>query len=150
MGSAPRVVQLVPSWSNEELLLNCAITLRYDQVSQGVWFHWYVTLCFGSLIVCIKSPLAASELSELRSKLQLANVKEMLRPGEDGFESVRELVEDPENEQKVFDAVSRHPILLQRPIVVHNASNRALIARPPNDLAGFIDEVLGKESKQMS
>ncbi len=51
---------------------------------------------------------------------------ELLRKGESEYQSLA--LQDPTDEE-VVDAIVKHPILLQRPIVV--AGDRAAIGRPP-------------------
>ena len=58
--------------------------------------------------------------------LPILKSHELLRKGESEYQSLA--LQDPTDEQ-VVDAIAKHPILLQRPIVV--AGDRAAIGRPP-------------------
>ncbi|HRH71722.1 arsenate reductase (glutaredoxin) [Zoogloea sp.] len=74
----------------------------------------------------LKSPPSRSELAELLRKLGMSAVS-IVRKGEGIYKSEyqgREL-----NEEQWLDAFVKHPILIERPIVVRG--ERAVVARPP-------------------
>ena len=77
------------------------------------------------VIEYLKSPPDARTIRELVGKLGMKS-HELLRKGESEYQSLA--LQDPTDEQ-VVDAIVKHPILLQRPIVV--AGDRAAIGRPP-------------------
>lgn len=79
-----------------------------------------------------KTPLDAAQLHALHGKLGVP-VREMVRTGEDAY---AELKLQDADDAALLAAVAAHPILLQRPVVV--IGDRAIIARPPADLAGFL------------
>ena len=77
------------------------------------------------VIEYLKSPPDARTIRELVGKLGMKS-HELLRKGESEYQSLA--LQDPTDDQ-VVDAIVKHPILLQRPIVV--AGDRAAIGRPP-------------------
>jgi arsenate reductase len=77
------------------------------------------------VIEYLKSPPDARTIRELVGKLGMKS-HELLRKGESEYQSLA--LQDPTDEE-VVDAIVKHPILLQRPIVV--AGDRAAIGRPP-------------------
>ncbi len=77
------------------------------------------------VIEYLKTPPDTRTIRELVEKLGMKS-HELLRKGESEYQSLR--LQDSTDEQ-VVDAIVKHPILLQRPIVV--AGDRAAIGRPP-------------------
>jgi len=77
------------------------------------------------VIEYLKTPPDTRTIRELVEKLGIKS-HELLREGESEYQSLG--LQDPTDEQ-VVDAIVKHPILLQRPIVV--AGDRAAIGRPP-------------------
>jgi arsenate reductase len=77
------------------------------------------------VIEYLKTPPDARTIRELVEKLGMKS-HELLRKGESEYQSLA--LQDPTDEE-VVDAIVKHPILLQRPIVV--AGDRAAIGRPP-------------------
>ena len=77
------------------------------------------------VIEYLKTPPDTRTILELVKKLGIKS-HELLRKGESEYQSLG--LQDPTDEQ-VVDAIVKHPILLQRPIVV--AGDRAAIGRPP-------------------
>ena len=75
------------------------------------------------VIEYLKAPLDAKALKSLGLP-----AREILRDGEDEYKALK-LADPAKTEAELFEAIARHPILLQRPIVV--CSKRALVARPP-------------------
>ena len=77
------------------------------------------------VIEYLKNPPNSQTIRELVEKLGIKS-HELLRKGESEYQSLA--LQDSTDEQ-VVDAIVKHPILLQRPIVV--AGDRAAIGRPP-------------------
>jgi arsenate reductase len=77
------------------------------------------------VIEYLKTPPDTRTIRELVEKLGMKS-HELLRKGESEYQSLA--LQDSTDEQ-VVDAIVKHPILLQRPIVV--AGDRAAIGRPP-------------------
>lgn len=82
----------------------------------------------------LDEPLDLAELRELRRRLALPAIR-FVRQGEEAF---RRAGLGPESsEEDLLAAVARHPILLERPILV--GADRAVVGRPPErvlDLLG--------------
>ena len=78
------------------------------------------------IVEYLKTPPSRAELVAVLKKLGLA-AEDIVRKGEDIYKSEyqgREL-----NEEQWLDAFVKHPILIERPIVVRG--ERAVVARPP-------------------
>ena len=78
------------------------------------------------VIEYLKNPPTRAELAGLRHKLGLAP-QEWIRKNESEFTAAGLDANSPED--KLLDAMAKHPILIERPIVVHGA--RAVVGRPP-------------------
>ncbi len=70
-----------------------------------------------------------SELTDLMEKLGIDDPRQMMRTGEPVYS---ELGLESADAQALLEAITSHPILLERPIFVSGA--RAVIARPPERL----------------
>lgn len=66
------------------------------------------------------------DLERLMSLLGIDDPRKMMRSGEPVYQELRL---DEAGRDELLDAIVRHPILLERPIVV--VGDRAVIARPP-------------------
>lgn len=63
-------------------------------------------------------------------------VADMMREGEQEYRDARDL---PENDEAALaEWLSRHPKVLQRPVVVDEANGRAVIGRPPENVLDLI------------
>jgi len=87
------------------------------------------------IIEYLEAPPTVDDLRVLMGQLGIGDPRLMMRTGEEVYASLG-LVDRSGDE--LLDAVAAHPILLERPIVVHRG--RAVIARPPERLL----EVLGR------
>jgi len=83
----------------------------------------------------LKTPLTVEQLRSLHAMLGCP-VRDMLRSGETEYAELG-LDRDDLSDDQLYEAIVRHPILLQRPIVVRNG--RAVIGRPPEDVASLFD-----------
>ncbi|MDC8770663.1 arsenate reductase (glutaredoxin) [Roseateles albus] len=90
------------------------------------------------VIEYLKASLSLAELSELQRKLGLP-ARDMLRSNEDEYAALG-LARPDLSEAELLAALAAHPQLLQRPIVV--AGEKALIARPPEQLAAWLLQAL--------
>lgn len=84
------------------------------------------------VIEYLKNPPNTQTIRELVEKLGIKS-HELLRKGESEYQSLA--LQDPTDEQ-VVDAIVKHPILLQRPIVV--AGEHAVIGRPPEAVLSIL------------
>lgn len=75
-----------------------------------------------------------AELETLVRKLGLASPRGMMRAGEAVY---RELGLAEADDERLYEAMLAHPILIERPIVVRG--ERAVIARPPEKLLELLD-----------
>lgn len=80
----------------------------------------------------LNSPPSVDELRVLAKKLGL-RPKEFVRKGEPVFSSLQL---DLENDEAVFQAIHRHPILLERPIL--ETEDAAIVGRPPERVSDFL------------
>lgn len=87
------------------------------------------------LVEYLKQPPTVDELAELHRMLDCP-AKEMVRADEAQY---RELgLDRPDvTDAEVYRAIAEHPILLQRPIIVHDG--RAVIGRPPENVAALFE-----------
>lgn len=83
------------------------------------------------VIEYLKRPLSVAQLKQLHAQLG-CTVREMLRDTEAEYKELQ-LSDASLSDSQLYDAIARHPILLQRPIVVRNG--RAVIGRPPENVA---------------
>lgn len=75
----------------------------------------------------LETPPSAGELESLLGKLGIA-ARELLRTGEDEYKALN--LADPDlSEAQLIDAMTRHPKLIERPILV--AGDKAVVGRPP-------------------
>jgi arsenate reductase (glutaredoxin) len=75
----------------------------------------------------LETPPSAAELKTLLSQLGIT-ARQLLRTGEDVYEQLR-LDDASLDEVALIDAMTKHPRLIERPIVV--ADGKAVIGRPP-------------------
>lgn len=74
----------------------------------------------------LKEPPTRDELVELMGLLGLDDPRAMMRTGEDAYQQLGLADAGPD---ELLDAIVEHPILLERPIIVHDGV--AVIGRPP-------------------
>lgn len=74
----------------------------------------------------------AKTIVALAEKLGLS-VAGLLRRGESEFKEATDLPDLADN-AALAEWLSQHPIVLERPIVVHNATGRAIMGRPPENV----------------
>jgi arsenate reductase len=87
------------------------------------------------VIEYLKQPLSVVQLKEL-NRLLGCPARDMVRTSEAEYKALnlgREGVTDDE----LYDALAKHPVLLQRPIVVRNG--KAVIGRPPENVNALFD-----------
>lgn len=74
----------------------------------------------------LKKPLTKSEIKILISQLKDLSAKDLVRTKEDLY---KDLQFNLDSEDTVAEFLSKHPTLLERPVVIKN--DQAVIGRPP-------------------
>ena len=92
------------------------------------------------IIYYLETPPSIDDLKSLLGKLGL-KLHDIIRRSEDGFDELG-LDDETLSEEIVLDLLQKHPQLLQRPIVVKG--DKAIIARPPEDVLGMIENGKGE------
>lgn len=82
----------------------------------------------------LDEPPTVEELLDLLDKLGETDPRAIVRKGEAPW---AELDLDKADDETVLRAMTRHPILIERPIVV--VGDRAVVARPPERLLELLD-----------
>ena len=76
-----------------------------------------------------------ADLERVMQLLGLDDPRQMMRTGEAVYS---ELGLDEADRERLLDAMVEHPVLIQRPIVIHG--DRAVIARPPDRVLELLDQ----------
>ncbi|MGF6485462.1 arsenate reductase (glutaredoxin) [Paraburkholderia sp. JPY419] len=87
------------------------------------------------IVEYLKTPLTVAELKNLNAQLGCP-VREMIRDTEAEYKEFN-LADPSLTDAQLYEALAKHPILLQRPIVVRNG--RGVIGRPPENVAALFD-----------
>ena len=87
------------------------------------------------IIEYLKNPPSVSEIRNLSKKLGL-HPKEFIRTGEPDFKE-QKLADNLEDSELLFEAMSRHPKIIERPIIVKE--NLAVLGRPPENILTLLD-----------
>jgi arsenate reductase (glutaredoxin) len=78
------------------------------------------------IVEYLKHPLSSAQLKTLNAMLGCP-VREMLRNSESVYQELN--LDRPDlSDDQLYEAIEKHPILMQRPVVVRNG--RAVIGRP--------------------
>jgi arsenate reductase len=85
-----------------------------------------------TIVEYLKSPPDAATLRNLATMLDVP-LADMLRRGEEDFREAGNAV-PLDDEVALAEWVRRHPIVLQRPIVVNEDSGEAVMGRPPENV----------------
>lgn len=80
-------------------------------------------------VAYLDTPPSVARLRELMTQLGISDPRLMMRTGESVY---AELALADQEGDALLEAISQHPILLERPIFV--VGDRAVIARPPDRL----------------
>lgn len=83
----------------------------------------------------LDEPPTRADLERLMGLLRIDDPRLMMRTGEDAY---RELGLADADRDTLLDAMTTHPILIERPIVIHG--DRAVIARPPERVLELLDD----------
>lgn len=79
------------------------------------------------IIEYLKTPPDVNDLKQILNKLNLSP-RELLRNNEPEYKE-NQLDDNNLSDEEIVQAISKHPILMQRPIVI--LGNKAIIGRPP-------------------
>ena len=90
------------------------------------------------IIYYLETPPSIEDLQSLLEKLGLHDI---IRRSEGDFKELG-LDDGTLSEEIVLDLLHKHPHLLQRPIVIKG--DEAIIARPPEDVLGMIENKKGE------
>ena len=91
-----------------------------------------------TIIEYLKSPPDAA--TTLRNaKLVGVRVADLLRRGEEEFKQANDLP-DLDDDSALAAWLERHPEVIERPIVVDEAGNRAVIGRPPENVLELVSQ----------
>ena len=85
------------------------------------------------IVKYLESPLSIPELKTLYSQLNLPDVRAMMRTKEDIY---KELNLANVSDEQLFEAMSKNPKLIERPIVVKNG--QAKHGRPPEQVLDIL------------
>ena len=87
------------------------------------------------IIEYLKNPPSVSDIRNLSRKLGL-HPKEFIRTREPDFKE-QNLSDNLEDSELLFEAMSRHPKIIERPIIVKE--NLAVLGRPPENILTLLD-----------
>jgi arsenate reductase len=82
----------------------------------------------------LKAAPSKKEIKELLSMLEM-EPRDLMRKGEAPYKD-ENLSDDSKTEAQLIEAMTRHPILIERPIVV--ANGKARIGRPPEQVLEIV------------
>ncbi len=88
------------------------------------------------IVEYLKQPPSAAEIQALAGKLGL-RVAEIVRTGESEYKEAADLPA-LDDDAALAAWVSAHPRVLQRPIVVNEATGAAVVGRPPENVLQLI------------
>ena len=88
------------------------------------------------IILYLQDAPTAAEILGLAGQLGKP-VAELLRRGESTFKEATDLP-DLGNDEALAAWLAKHPIVLERPIVVDTDSGRAVVGRPPENVAELL------------
>ncbi len=84
------------------------------------------------IVEYLGEPPRAERILQLAALLSVP-VAELLRRGEDDFKSAQDLP-DLDDDRALAAWIARNPSVLQRPIVIDDDGNRAVVGRPPENV----------------
>ena len=87
------------------------------------------------IIEYLKNPPSVSDIRNLSKKLGL-HPKEFIRTREPDFKE-QKLADNLEDSELLFEAMSRYPKIIERPIIVKE--NLAVLGRPPENILTLLD-----------
>lgn len=87
-----------------------------------------------AIINYLETPPNKATLQKILSQLGIS-ARQLLRKGEEEYKQLG-LTDESLSEDALIDAMVKHPILIERPIVI--VGNKAIIARPPEKVLTLI------------
>jgi arsenate reductase len=87
-----------------------------------------------TIIEYLKKPPTKEELTKILAKLKL-KPRDLIRKKEDEY-AICQLDDMSFSDDEIIDFMVKHPILIERPIVL--ANNKAAIGRPPENVLDII------------
>ena len=90
------------------------------------------------IVLYLEDTPTGEQICELASLLGVS-VAALLRRSESKFREAADLP-DLDDDQALAAWVARHPITLERPIVVHRDIGKAVIGRPPENVRELLDQ----------
>ena len=89
-----------------------------------------------AIVLYLEATPSAAEILGLAQQLGVA-VAGLLRRGESSFKDASDLP-DLDDDIALAGGLENHPIVIERPIVVDEASGRAVIGRPPENVNALL------------
>ena len=89
-----------------------------------------------NIVEYLKTPPSA-DATLRHARLIGVRVADLLRRGEEEFKGATDLP-DLDDDAAVAAWLERHPRVIERPIVVDDATNRAVIGRPPENVHALV------------
>lgn len=86
------------------------------------------------IVEYLKTPPTEEQLTKLLAMLELAP-RELMRTGQSEYKELN-LANSALSDQELIKTMVAHPILIERPIVVHNG--KAVIGRPPENVLDIL------------
>ncbi len=83
----------------------------------------------------LKTAPSVEELKELLEKLGMKDPRELMRKKEALYKELN-LSDSSLSEEALLSAMSKHPQIIERPIVIHN--HQAAIGRPPETILSIL------------
>lgn len=87
-----------------------------------------------TIVLYLQDPPSSDQLKQLAKALNMG-AREFIRDKEDDYKLLN-LAADNLSENALFDAMARHPKLIERPIVTKG--DRAILGRPPENLLDLL------------
>jgi len=88
------------------------------------------------IVPYLENPPDAATILDLAARLGMP-VSALLRRGESTFRDAADLP-DLDDDAALAAWLARHPIVIERPIVVDTASGKAALGRPPENVAALL------------
>ncbi|MEY8712007.1 arsenate reductase (glutaredoxin) [Mangrovibacter phragmitis] len=86
------------------------------------------------VVLYLDTPPSASTIKELLSQLGMSSARQLMRTKETLYKELS--LADETSEDALIDAMTKHPKLIERPIVISNG--KARLGRPPEQVLDII------------